>query len=211
MKKQFLILLAGILLGTTLYAKKVNGIIITNKDTLHVKIIVPIVLFSAANEIQSLQHKIKYFDSDGNKVKVDPAITKEVRLTINNKERRLIKLMNSNFLFKKHANFPCIFLEIIKDGKLKVYNYYFTTGSGNNQYSSQWHVIQKEDGWLVEVKGIDFRFRLNTFFKDCPELVNKIEKREFKMRHFWDIVKFYDANGMLQILYMFKKNKGLDF
>jgi hypothetical protein len=32
------------------------------------------------------------------------------------------------------------------------------------------------------------------FFKDCPELVKKIEDRDYKKRHIYDIVRFYNDN-----------------
>jgi len=32
------------------------------------------------------------------------------------------------------------------------------------------------------------------FFRDCPELVQKIENRDFKKRQVYDIVKFYNTN-----------------
>jgi hypothetical protein len=32
------------------------------------------------------------------------------------------------------------------------------------------------------------------FFKDCPKLVEKIENRDFKKRHIYDIVRFYNEN-----------------
>ncbi len=73
-------------------------------------------------------------------------------------------------------------------------------GMGMTQQTIVAHYVKKEDDDEVILLSSDHfaDSSLKTvgpkFFKDCPKLVQKIENKDFKKRHVYDIVKFYNTN-----------------
>lgn len=99
-----------------------------------------------------------------------------------------------------------IFLRLEIDGKLKLFNYYYTQSSpgmynsstggmtGGYSYTVEKYVFQKETGELKRFKGLTFRKDMIEYFNDCPELSKKIEDKEFRKNDMESIVRYYNSN-----------------
>jgi len=72
-------------------------------------------------------------------------------------------------------------------------------GMGMTQQTIVAHYVKKEDDDEVILLSSDhfadksLQSKGPAFFSDCPELVDKIYNKDFKKRHVYDIVKFYNT------------------
>lgn len=99
-----------------------------------------------------------------------------------------------------------IFLRIEIDGYLKLFYYHYTKSSpdmynsstgmtrGGYSYGAEKFILQKDDDELKRPKTMTFRKDMIEYFNDCPELVNKIESKEFSKRDLEEIVLFNNIN-----------------
>lgn len=99
-----------------------------------------------------------------------------------------------------------VFLRLESDGKLKLFNYYYTkrspgmynastgTMSGGYSYSVENYILQKGDGELKRPKSLTFKKDMAQYFSDCPALVEKIESKDFRKDDLEFIVQFFNSN-----------------
>ena len=99
---------------------------------------------------------------------------------------------------------PNIFLKLEIDGPLRLYKYFQTQragGFGNPAtggfspgytYTVENYVMQKGEGQLLRPKGISFRKDMALYFSDCPDLVSRIQEKEFRKGDMELIVKEYN-------------------
>ena len=64
--------------------------------------------------------------------------------------------------------------------------------TGGSTYSVERFVLQKNNGSLVQPRWISFRKDMSKFFADCPELVQRIQDRDFKKGDLELIVQDYN-------------------
>ncbi|MGV8829868.1 MAG: hypothetical protein ACWA6U_16285, partial [Breznakibacter sp.] len=90
---------------------------------------------------------------------------------------------------------------------LKLYNYYssrtnpgirdpitgFSWGKGNT-YNFEKYLMQKGDNLLKKPEKLAFKNDMVEYFADCPALVEKLEKKEYKKDDIESIVRFYNRN-----------------
>lgn len=111
------------------------------------------------------------------------------------------------YVFKiKHGYKIPVILEQVYIGKASLYKMDFTRNSsfsGGMTMSSNHseYYVCKNDADVVttfNASGIfienGFRKKSRKFFKDCPEIVKKINDKTWKMKNIPDIVRFYDTN-----------------
>ena len=65
---------------------------------------------------------------------------------------------------------------------------------GTHVYTIDNLILQKGDGELRMLSGILFKQNLIDYFKDCPDLVKKIDNNEFGFRDMELIVNYYNSN-----------------
>ena len=99
-----------------------------------------------------------------------------------------------------------IFLKLETDGKLKLFNYYYTQSSpgmynastgamtGGYSYSVERYILQKGDGELKRPKSLTFKKDMVEYFSYCPALVEKIESKYFRKNDLEFIVNYYNSN-----------------
>jgi len=205
MKKIVLLILLGLFVNK-LYAKKVEGQIITQNDTINVTFNIPMKLFTQEPNYERLQYRIKYYDSLNQKKILRPDQAKEIRFLHKNEEIRMLSRYNSlgfSSFFSMNSN---IFLKLEIDGELKLFNYYYSENSpemynsatntftGANSYSIERYILQKGNGELKRPKRLMFRKDMMEYFSDCPELSQKIEMKELRKKDLEAIIRFYCLN-----------------
>ncbi|WP_028981455.1 hypothetical protein [Sporocytophaga myxococcoides] len=202
-KKIFLVVFFALILSSKLLAEKVKGKIILENDTIDVTFDIPVDYFSLEINYESLQQRIKYIDSTGNKKVLHPEDAKEIRFKYEFENIRMLSRENSLLLGNPFSRGSHIFLKLEIDGRLKLFKYYHTqhigggynsgtgTVSSGSAYSSEGFILQKENTELKKIKR--FKKDMPEYFSDCTKLVEKIENKEFSESDMDLIVKFYNS------------------
>lgn len=203
--KRIVLLLFFLTLGKVSLAERTPGIIIFGKnDQEEVVFDLPVAL-NAINYFK-LQEKVKYTDSFGEKKTLRPEQAKELVFNFNGEEIRMISIPKSGDLSlgRLLSSSTSIFLKLEVTGNMRLFYYEYKqmnfgvaspAGSGSNGYFAyeDKYILQKNDGPLKWPKEISFRKDMIEYFSDCPELVAKIERKEFKRDHLIEIVRFYNS------------------
>ena len=205
MSKTGLLIVIGFMLTFKVDAKRLEGKLLLEHDTLNVTFKIPVSLFTQEINFEKLQRRIKYFDSTGNKVVIRPDQAEEIRFFYNHEEIRMLSRFSPyrlNDLFSKNHYY---FLKLEIDGKLKLFRYYYTENSpevydassdvitGGQSYSASRYILQKLSEEIYMPKNLTFRKDLMEYFQDCPELSMKIENREYRKTDLETIVRFYNS------------------
>ncbi|PXY03082.1 hypothetical protein DF185_03045 [Marinifilum breve] len=188
--KKLLPLILLMLMAVSVKAVDVKGQIITGKDTMNVMLKIPVNMISQQPAYKNLQNKIRYITEDGEKKKLKPDMADEIKFKFGNDTIRMVSVPDP--VGGSHDGYfdYFIFIKIYVDGKIKLYQHYSTPMYGNN--GKVWY-LKKEDQPLKLVA--DFgRKKMKKYFSDCPELVKKIESKEFKGKDIIQIVQFYNSN-----------------
>ena len=205
MKKLFLVLFVGLILPFQLQAKRIEGKILLENDTVNVVFEIPYNLFSQEPNYKKLQYKVRYFDSIGLKKTLKPGEAREIRFIHNNVKIRMLSRPNSLAIEDVYSFKSNIFLKLELDGVLKLFSYY-TSNSIPGVYNSssgttgtyteniEKFVLQKGNGELKQPKSLSFRKDMADYLKDCPDLSHKIENQEFGKKDMSAIVIYYNAN-----------------
>jgi hypothetical protein len=97
-----------------------------------------------------------------------------------------------------------IFLKLEKDGELKLFTYYFTrtspgtfnastgTTTSGFSYGVEKYIFQIGSGELKRPRTLFFRKDMLEYFKGCPSLCEKIEKKDFGSYDIEIIVDYYN-------------------
>lgn len=107
-----------------------------------------------------------------------------------------------------------VILQPLRQGKVNLYEEitvayrtggFMNNGFGNTAYSGVGYAyninnfyVKKENETEAfhlgsnQLFSKNFKLAASTYFKDCPELVKKIESKEFKKKHIKEIVEFYN-------------------
>ncbi|MEQ8238466.1 MAG: hypothetical protein RIA69_04595 [Cyclobacteriaceae bacterium] len=206
MRKIVILITIGLILTFKLEAKKIEGEILFADDTITVTFNIPIKFFTQEPNYEKLQYKIKYFDSTGKKIVLRPDNAKEIRFKYDNENVRMLSRHNSLGLGNIFSMSTNIFLKLETDGKLKLFNYYYTQSSpgmhnastgamtGGYSYSVERYILQKGDGELKRPKSLTFKKDMVEYFSDCPALVEKIESKDFRKNDLEFIVNYYNSN-----------------
>lgn len=200
-----LLTIVGLIFTLNSEAKRIKGEIFYENDTISVTLKIPMKLFTNEPNYETLQNKVKYFDSSGIKKILKPDQAKEVRFDYEAENIRMISSINSLKLGNVFSNNSNIFLKLEIDGPIKLFNYYYSQTSpgmydGPNgmvsvgfTFNVEKYVLQKGNGELKRHKGLTFRKDMMEHFKDCPELLKKIENKEFRKNDIESIVEYYNT------------------
>ena len=202
------LIVVGIILMSyfSLQAKKIDGTIILENDTLIVTLKIPYKFLAQEPNYEKLQYKIKYFDTEGNKVILKPHEAKEIRFNDGFDDIRMLSRPNNLDLGSLFSISSHIFLKLEIDGNLKLFKYHYTQSSGGMyngatgtytagySYNVEKYILQKGDEELKRTRSLVFRKDLMDYFSDCPELAKKIEEKEFRKRDLELIVQYYNSH-----------------
>ena len=206
MRKTYLLILIGLFLSIThAEAKKVNGTIFFEKDTLDVIFKIPTGLLAIEPNYLALQKKVKYFNEEGEVKVLRPTDAKEIRFMFRGERIRMLSRPNNNNvegILIRLAPSKDIFLKVRElqvGGKVKLFDLYIMESSSyggangmGGTHTVRKDVFQKKGEELYRSRGLFFRNDMMNYFSDCPELVKKIKKREFGRRDVKMIAEFYN-------------------
>ena len=205
MRKTVFLITLGLIFTFKLEAKKIEGKIFFEHDTMDVIFNIPIDLITLEPNFEKLQLKVKYFDQAGKKHILRPDDAKEYRFKYLYREIRMISRKNSLGIGGIFLTDKNIFLQLEVDGYLKLFNYYFTRRIGGTynaatgtmypgmSFDSERYILQKGDDVLKRTKGLNFKKDMQEYFSDCPKLAEKIENKEFRQYDLRSIVRFYNS------------------
>lgn len=199
MRTPHLVLILAYAIATTnTFANNIKGIIIRTCDTLNVTFHMPVY---TDPDYYELQTGVKYTDSKGNKEKILPTQAKEIQFDYSGEKIRMLSRIDNQNL--KADTSKKIFLRLIIDGKIKLFDYYLTNNYTN--YNQQMarpkdaplnfrYVLQKDNGELVRYDKMKFKTDFPIYVKECKDLVNKINAKEYGHDDLKVMVKFYNTN-----------------
>ncbi|MGN6647392.1 MAG: hypothetical protein ACTHJT_12780 [Cytophaga sp.] len=207
MKKYLLIF--AVLLCCSMYvraAELVKGKILTDKDTLDVTFKIPVFAITGDVNYIKLQEKVKYLDASGNQCVLKPGQAVEIQFTFRGSKIRMLSRFKSIYLGSMFSSNEYIFLQLLVDGGVRLLGHYRRQSSGGmyngatgmytggGSYVANDYILQKGNGNLVQVYGGSFRNEMAEYFSQCPELVEMIRNKTYRIRDMEAIVKYYNTS-----------------
>ena len=195
----------GLILPFQLQAKKAEGKILFENDTVDVIFEIPFRPFSQEPNYMKLQYKLRYYDSLGEINTLKPGEAREIGFYHENVWIRMLSRPNTLAIEDVYSFKSDIFLKLELDGEIKLFSYYTTNsfpGAFNPSTGSsvtytdkvEKYVLQKGNNELKQPKSLSFRKDMAAYFHDCPDLSFKIENHEFGKKDLHAIIRFYNSN-----------------
>jgi hypothetical protein len=191
--KKVILIASLILVFYNVDAKKIPGkIVLNNGETIDVTFLIPFGFLNSQPTYTKLQMRARYVDRSGKKVVIKPDDAKEISFNFKGQNIRMISVNDDLGLQSIFSSQQRAFLKLEIDGALRLFTYYFTqnspgmynsatgTMSGGTYYNVDKFVLQKKNGPLKQPRGISFRKDMSEYFSDCPELVERIQKRDLR-------------------------------
>lgn len=191
--KKIVVVIALTFLVVVAHARKIEGqIILNNDETLDVTFLIPFGFLSSEPTYTKLQTRVRYIDRSNKKVVLKPDDAKEISFTLNGKEIRMISVTDELILQSLFSSQQRVFLKLEIDGALRLFTSYSTQSSPGvssssmggmsvgMSYNVEKFVLQKRGGPLKQPRSLSFRKDMSEYFSDCPELVERIQKRDLK-------------------------------
>jgi hypothetical protein len=205
MKHIHLIILLTLAFLSEAEAKKVKGRIIFKNDTLEVTFNLKSTIWGKI-DYEKVQYQVKYYDTNGKKIKLLPDDALEIQFYDADQEFRMLSRYNSLNDGRIFSKSKSIFLALEKDGELKLFRYYYSQASpgmyngatgtfqATNFYTVDKYILQKGNGELKRPKDLNFKKDMASYFSDCPELAEKILSKSFVKNDLEFIVAYYNSN-----------------
>jgi hypothetical protein len=104
------------------------------------------------------------------------------------------------------TNNSWLFLQLVKDGELKLFKYYSTNSSpgmynastggmtAGQTYSVEKYVMQKGNNELFKTRWLSFRKDMVEYLSDCPELAKKIKDKIYRSDDIEQIIDEYNKS-----------------
>jgi hypothetical protein len=199
--------------GHGVYGQELTkGLIIKGRDTAYVDFKIPINTLSDKINYSKIQRKIKYYDVSGRKNVVKSADANEIIFYHKDDTIRMLTHIDPIMVPCEMCKTRYIFLELIIDGKMRLFKYYDPGGRGNGMSTGVGGAIalsalsgnvvspsKNSFGYYFQ-KGTDkifspgFRYKkeMIEYFTDCDIVVKEMKNNKFhKMQ---ELVKLYNAN-----------------
>ncbi|MBI3235937.1 MAG: hypothetical protein HYZ42_18195, partial [Bacteroidetes bacterium] len=143
-----------------------------------------------------IQKGIDYYDSSGKTIKLKPESAKEIRFKYGYQEIRMVSCVDNLKLTHLFSSNKKIFLRLQRDGKLRLYSFYYAAGSGGNipgsYYMAEQNILQKQNEKLFRPRGLKYEKDLKRYLSDCPLVVTKIDDGIYKYDLLITIVMDYN-------------------
>jgi hypothetical protein len=189
-------------------AKKIKGIIIVNNESHEVTFDIKVPLFHGEPNFERLQYKVRYYDENGKRQTLRPDKADEIRFNYDGKEVRMISCSTRLGDTEINSARKRIFLKLEIEGQLRLYRYYYVdykstynntspTGAGSAVPATSIDdifIFQKGGGPLKQPETMRFKKDMLEYFKDCPQLQDLIESKDFRRKEIEAIVLFYNHN-----------------
>jgi len=187
---------------TTAQAKECKGQIIFEDDSIE-NVTFRIWSFLGGLEIESVQYRAIYLDTNGNVKTLEATDAKEIRFTVDDEVYRMVSRKNDYIRDNGRLSYSRIFMRCFVEGKLSLYVLYYNSGERVSAESLLLREGDNQKFWTPKLHHI--KKSLKSFFSDCPALVNKIANKELRwtdrpyqpnknIARAKKIVEFYNAN-----------------
>lgn len=174
-------------------AKKIPGeIVLNNDETVSVTFLIPFGFLSSTPTYTKLQTRVRYIDKSDRRVVLKPGDAKEISFTWKGQRIRMISVHDDLGLQSLFSSQQNVFLKLEIDGEMRLFTSYFVQTSpgmyngsmgmstGGSYYNVEKFVLQKKGGPLKQPRSLSFRKDMSEYFSDCPELVERIQKRDLR-------------------------------
>lgn len=198
--KKTILFFFGLLLITTVKAYKTDGQIIYSNDTVDVFFEIPIINFLEEPNYPRIQNDVKYYSTDGKKLRLLPSEAIEIRFYV---DEELIRMVSVKRKMTKYAKLMSlnedIFLKIEIDGYAKLFTSYVEIRSDNAAGVSSTtsmistSILKIGDGELERITEKGFRKKLETNFKDCYFFMKRIDEGKYKFDDLEEMVKYFNS------------------
>ncbi len=189
-----LFILLIFLAGKVCAAEKVSGQIIRNGSKTNVTFIIP--FYDGRPDYLKLQFKIKYVDSQGDKIIVEPNEADEIQFQWGGQTVRLLSRYISGVSGERN-----MFLKLEIEGRLSMFTYCYNVQGGTIQMRICEIALQKGKEGAFKPGEIGkrltddfFRYQLESYLRDCPEIVEKLKRGEFKTGQYSAVVTYYNQH-----------------
>ena len=117
---------------------------------------------------------------------------------------RKSETLTYEYVALEHETKPQLF-QVIVNGKIKLYlqlnsNFSMADGMGNYNNTSTYY-IKKDGEECANIYAVfdtnpktSFKHIINAYFKDCVDLINRVDRKEFTKSDFKEIIEFYNAS-----------------
>lgn len=206
MKKSAFVLFGVLLISVNVFAKKLEGYYITGKkDTIKVQFDIPWII-TGEPDFEKLQWEIEYYDSKGDKQKLNPEWLSEVGFSFKEKSYRMLVKRNSLLLTGSKKNgTTLLYLRVLVDGSyLQLFQFYVVStapGNSSSVYNSSTvgsstsndkYILLKKDGKQIRPRVASFNREVATYLADVPELAKKVETKVLNVKDIEQIAKEYN-------------------
>lgn len=167
------------------------GKLVVGSDTANVTLVLP----GSEKGLwwESVQWSIKFLDNQ-NHERIAHADT--AKAVIFNFQNNVITMAatkyNGTGLYRRN-----LFLRLLETGPVKSYVNQYTANAnmaGMAQLPASMYLLQRGDEDLIPFAKMGFKKDAVKFFKDCPEIVAKVESKEYRLDDLPAMAKFYNAN-----------------
>ena len=157
----------------------------------------------SGSKLTMSKEKLRYrVDASGSK-KIDPKDIEKIYFNVQPekgvKTKRVVKGDPKLFIiiYKNDKKSKLGFAELLIDGKVKLVKRKVKIMSNNMISEFNEYLFVKDNGKATVFSKLElksFKKRASEFFKDCPSLVKKINKKTFGRRDLIEIAQYYNAN-----------------
>jgi hypothetical protein len=200
MKQIFALIVLVLGFSLSLQAKKMEGsIVFANGEEKQVTLLIPTAFMSNMPNFEKMATRIKYLDEQGKTHKVRPDDAREVRFTYEGEQVRMVSCPDKLNLSPFYSSAKNVFLVLIKDGRLKLFQYFETVSSSNgmggvNMNQQKGYLMQKGNGEMYKPSFWSFQKSMAEYLSDCPELSTRIANGEFSKSDIQLIVESYNSD-----------------
>lgn len=190
--------------------KKLKGIIIYEKDTVEVAFLIPITIPDKKPYFGGLQYEVSYEDTAGYERRLKAKDALEIQFVY---LEETIRMLSRKFNSEKESEEP-IFLKLLEDGPVKLFQYFPVGILPANEYgrgaaaevnhsplfpttvssalTTNSTAYQKYDEPLKRPKEVFFKKDMIEYFSDCPALVKQIHEKKLWKFDLLEIAVFYN-------------------
>jgi hypothetical protein len=199
-----------------LKAEPIKGEIIFEKDTLDVTFLIELSKEKTVSYavLEYLQQGVSYMNDVEKFLKPDDAIS--FQFEVNGKFYKMVSVSNTLGAVDYSKPIPKVFLHVDMDGKAKLLNYYFNRENNGSHFGSPLNpsgvildiivlaaqksrdllkitVLKKGNLPLMQFGDIKFKETGAYYFRDCPDLAEKIKKKVYTLDNLYTIVNIYNT------------------
>lgn len=204
-KKHYLSMVLFFLFIAKSFAIKVKGTIIIQGEEKEVYIDIPIKLFGENVKFRKIQKHFYYYNNSFQQIKINADDVEEVRFRYDDQEFRMISVYDNIKLSTKHSPNGKIFLKLMEDGPLRMYEYFFrvegfmlanweTGASSGTLDVVKKYILQKNEGELTRFKEVGFRIKMAGYVSECEDLAYKISSKQYIADNIRAIVSYYNTS-----------------